>query len=67
VRGILQQTIEARGGLPRERPGMTGTCHARQASDDDRRGRARLDAYGRVALSTDGLPPAACDASDIMP
>lgn len=67
IRERMQRLVEETGGLPRELPGMTGTCHAQQASEPYRRFRELLDRYAEGDVPAESVIPAACDAADIMP
>jgi hypothetical protein len=67
ARERLAQMIEAHGGLPARLEGMTGTCHAQQASAGYRRLRALLERYAAGDAPAEAVIPAACDAPDILP
>ena len=67
VRERMQRLIEEQGGLPRELPGMTTTCHALQTSAPYRGFRALLERYAAGEVTAEAVIPAACDAADVMP
>ena len=67
VRERLQHIVEENGGLPRELPGMTATCHAQQAGEAYRRFRTLLERYAEGDATAEAVIPASCDAADIMP
>lgn len=67
VRGIMERLVEANGGLPPRLDGMSTTCRQRQASEEYRRFRARLERYAEGSVAADAIIPAPCDAADVLP
>ncbi|TCZ58778.1 hypothetical protein [Roseicella aquatilis] len=67
ARARMTQMVEEAGGLPRELPGMAGTCRAQQASEPYRRLRALLERHATGEVPAAAVIPAPCDAADILP
>ena len=66
-RRMVEELVEAHGGLPMHLDGMPMTCHEQQADSGYRTFRERLDQYAQGGLPAEAVIPAPCDAPEITP
>ena len=66
-RRMLEEMVEAHGGLPMHLDGAPMTCHEQQADNSYRMFRERLDQYAQGSLPAEAVIAATCNAPEITP